>query len=207
MINVKTSGARTRISTFASGALLLILVVVLGDVVARIPMAALVAVMIMVSVGTMDWHSVRPSTLRQMPFSATAIMAVTVGVTVVTHNLAYGVILGVITAMVFFARRVAHFTEVVCIDHPDDDTCVYAVRGVLFFASSNDLIYQFDYAHDPPNVIIDLTDAQIYDSSTVGAFDAIVRKYANKGKHVEIIGMNEPSAKWHALSGNLGADH
>ena len=207
MINVKTSGARTRISTFASGALLLILVVVLGDVVARIPMAALVAVMIMVSVGTMDWHSVRPSTLRQMPFSATAIMAVTVGVTVVTHNLAYGVILGVITAMVFFARRVAHFTEVVCIDHPDDDTCVYAVRGVLFFASSNDLIYQFDYAHDPPNVIIDLTDAQIYDSSTVGAFDAIVRKYENKGKHVEIIGMNEPSAKWHALSGNLGADH
>ncbi len=207
MINVKASGARTRISTFASGVFLLILVVGLGDVVARIPMAALVAVMIMVSVGTMDWHSVNPSTLKQMPFSATAIMGVTVGVTVFTHNLAYGVILGVITAMIFFARRVSHFTQVAVVDHPDDDTCVYAVHGVLFFASSNDLVYQFDYAHDPPNVIIDLSAAQIYDSSTVAALDAIVLKYHNKGKNVEIIGMNEPSAKWHTLSGNLGAGH
>lgn len=207
MINVKTSGARTRISTFAAGVFLLILVVGLGDVVARIPMAALVAVMIMVSVGTMDWHSVDPRTLRTMPLSATTIMAVTVAVTVLTHNLAYGVILGVVVAMIFFARRVAHFTDVVCVDHPDDDTCVYAVRGVLFFASSNDLIYQFDYAHDPQNVIIDLAEAQIYDSSTVAALDAIVLKYQNKGKHVQIIGMNEPSAKWHELSGNLGAGH
>jgi sulfate permease, SulP family len=207
MINVKTSGARTRISTFTAGLFLLILVVGLGDVVARIPMAALVAVMIMVSVGTMDWHSVDPRTIRQMPFSATAIMGVTVAVTVLTHNLAYGVITGVLTAMVFFARRVSHFTQVVCIDHPDADTCVYAVRGVLFFASSNDLVYQFDYVNDPKNVIIDLSDAQIYDSSTVAALDAIVLKYHNKGKHVEIIGMNEPSAKWHALSGNLGAGH
>jgi SulP family sulfate permease len=207
MINVKTSGARTRISTFASGVFLLIMVVGLGDVVAKIPMAALVAVMIMVSVGTMDWHSVHPRTLKQMPFSATTIMAVTVAVTVFTHNLAYGVVLGVVTAMIFFARRVSHFTQVVCVDHPDDDTCVYAVRGVLFFASSNDLVYQFDYAHDPQNVIIDLTEAQIYDSSTVAALDAIVLKYHNKGKHVEIIGMNEPSAKWHTLSGNLGAGH
>ena len=207
MINVKTSGARTRISTFAAGVFLLILVVGLGDVVARIPMAALVAVMIMVSVGTMDWHSVDPRTLRTMPLSATTIMAVTVAVTVLTHNLAYGVILGVVVAMIFFARRVAHFTDVVCVDHPDNDTCVYAVRGVLFFASSNDLIYQFDYAHDPQNVIIDLAEAQIYDSSTVAALDAIVLKYHNKGKHVQIIGMNEPSAKWHELSGNLGAGH
>ena len=207
MINVKTSGARTRISTFAAGVFLLILVVGLGDVVARIPMAALVAVMIMVSVGTMDWHSVNPRTLRAMPLSATTIMAVTVAVTVLTHNLAYGVILGVVVAMIFFARRVAHFTDVVCVDHPDNDTCVYAVRGVLFFASSNDLIYQFDYAHDPQNVIIDLAEAQIYDSSTVAALDAIVLKYHNKGKHVQIIGMNEPSAKWHELSGNLGAGH
>ncbi len=207
MINVKTSGARTRISTFSAGVFLLILVVGLGDIVARIPMAALVAVMIMVSVGTMDWHSVHPRTLKQMPFSATAIMVVTVAVTVFTHNLAYGVILGVVTAMVFFARRVSHFTQVVDVAHPDDDTCVYAVRGVLFFASSNDLVYQFDYAHDPQNVIIDLSEAQIYDSSTVAALDAIVLKYHNKGKHVEIVGMNEPSQKWHALSGNLGAGH
>ncbi len=207
MINVKTSGARTRISTFAAGVFLLILVVGLGETVGKIPMAALVAVMIMVSVGTMDWHSIHPRTLRQMPFSATTIMLTTVVVTVTTHNLAYGVILGVIVAMIFFARRVAHFTEVVVIDQPDDNTCVYAVRGVLFFASSNDLYTQFDYVNDPENIIIDLSQAQIYDSSTVAALDAIVKKYQNKGKRVSITGINEPSAKWTALSGNFGRGH
>ena len=207
MINVKTSGARTRISTFAAGVFLLILVVGLGETVGKIPMAALVAVMIMVSVGTMDWHSIHPRTLRQMPLSATTIMLTTVVVTVTTHNLAYGVILGVIVAMIFFARRVAHFTEVVVIDQPDDNTCVYAVRGVLFFASSNDLYTQFDYVNDPENIIIDLSQAQIYDSSTVAALDAIVMKYQNKGKRVSITGINEPSAKWNALSGNFGRGH
>ncbi len=207
MINVKTSGARTRVSTFAAGLFLLILIVALGDVVARIPMAALVAVMIMVSVGTMDWHSVRPRTIRQLPASATVIMVVTVVVTVATHNLAYGVIVGVLTAMVYFARRVAHFTEVVEVAHPDEDTCVYAVRGVLFFASSNDLYTQFDYVNDPARVIIDLSDAQIYDSSTVAALDAISLKYERKGKQVEIIGLNEPSRRWHDLSGSLGGGH
>ena len=207
MINVKTSGARTRISTFAAGVFLLILVVGLGETVGKIPMAALVAVMIMVSVGTMDWHSVHPRTLRQMPLSATTIMLTTVAVTVTTHNLAYGVILGVIVAMIFFARRVAHFTEVIVIDHPDDNTCVYAVRGVLFFASSNDLYTQFDYVNDPENIIIDLSQAQIYDSSTVAALDAIVMKYQNKGKKVSITGINEPSARWNALSGNFGRGH
>jgi SulP family sulfate permease len=142
-----------------------------------------------------------------MPLSTTVIMLTTVIVTVTTHNLAYGVILGVIVAMLFFARRVAHFTEVVDVAHPDEDTCVYAVRGVLFFASSNDLYTQFDYAHDPQNVIIDLSEAQIFDSSTVAALDAIVFKYHQKGKNVEIVGMNAPSQKWHSLSGNLGAGH
>ena len=207
MINVKTSGARTRISTFEAGVFLLILVVGLGETVGKIPMAALVAVMIMVSVGTMDWHSIHPRTLRQMPLSATTIMLTTVVVTVTTHNLAYGVILGVIVAMVFFARRVAHFTEVVVVGHPDDDTCVYAVRGVLFFASSNDLYTQFDYVNDPKNIIIDLSQAQIYDSSTVAALDAIVMKYQNKSKQVTITGINEPSARWNALSGNFGRGH
>ena len=207
MINVKTSGARTRISTFAAGVFLLILVVGLGETVGKIPMAALVAVMIMVSVGTMDWHSIHPRTLRQMPLSATTIMLTTVAVTVTTHNLAYGVILGVIVAMIFFARRVAHFTEVIVIDHPDDNTCVYAVRWVLFFASSNDLYTQFDYVNDPENIIIDLSQAQIYDSSTVAALDAIVMKYQNKGKKVSITGINEPSARWNALSGNFGRGH
>ena len=110
MINVKASGARTRISTFLAGVFLLVLVVVLGDIVALIPMAALVAVMIMVSVGTFDWHSIRPRTLRRMPKSETIVMVATVVVTVATHNLAIGVGVGVLVAMVMFARRVAHFS-------------------------------------------------------------------------------------------------
>ena len=208
MINVKQSGARTRVSTFLAGVFLLILVVALGDLVAIMPMAALVAVMIMVSVGTMDWHSVHPKTLRRMPISATTIMATTVLATVLTENLAIGVILGVIVATLFFARRVAHFTEVVDVAHPDEETRVYAVRGVLFFASSNDLVYQFDYVGDPQNVIIDLSESQIYDSSTVAALDAITLKYREKGKTVEIVGLNEPSLAWHSrLTGRLSAGH
>jgi SulP family sulfate permease len=202
MINVKASQARTRISTFAAGIFIMVLVVALGPLVAQIPMAALVAVMIMVSVGTMDWHSVHPRTLRQMPFSATTIMVTTVAVTILTHNLAYGVGVGVLVATVFFARRVARFTTVEAED-TSPDTRTYRVKGVLFFASSNDLVYQFDYANDPEQIIIDITDAQIYDSSTVAALDAIVLKYHQKGKRVDIIGIDEHSARWHVLSGTL----
>ncbi|GHP17582.1 sodium-independent anion transporter [Rhodococcus sp. NKCM2511] len=208
MINVKASGARTRISTFLAGVFLLILVVGLGDIVALIPMAALAAVMIMVAIGTMDWHSIHPKTLRRMPKSETAVMLATVVVTVATHNLAYGVIVGVVTAMVLFARRVAHLTEVVDVAHPDEDTRVYAVRGELFFASSNDLIYQFDYSGDPENVIIDLSDAHIWDASTVATLDAITTKYEAKGKRATIIGLNAPSAERHGrLSGQLSSGH
>jgi SulP family sulfate permease len=214
MINVKVSGARTRISTFLAGVFLLILVVGLGDIVALIPMAALVAVMIMVSVGTMDWHSIAPKTLRRMPKSETAVMLATVAVTVATHNLAYGVIVGVITAMVLFARRVAHLTDVEKISESDTDhdgridTRVYRVRGELFFASSNDLIYQFDYVDDPEHVIIDLSDGHIWDASTVATLDAITTKYARRGKTVTIIGLNEASAVRHTrLSGHLGDGH
>lgn len=208
MINVKVSGARTRISTFLAGVFLLILVVGLGDIVALIPMAALVAVMIMVSVGTLDWHSIAPKTLRRMPRSETVVMLATVAVTVATHNLAYGVIVGVITAMVLFARRVAHLTEVVDVAHPDENTRVYKVRGELFFASSNDLIYQFDYVGDPENIVIDLSDSHIWDASTVATLDAITTKYAAKGKNVEIVGLNAASAERHVrLSGQMGAEH
>ncbi|GMA38947.1 SulP family inorganic anion transporter [Mobilicoccus caccae] len=214
MINVKASGARTRISTFLAGVFLLILVVGLGDAVGRIPMAALVAVMIMVSVATLDWHSIHPATLRRMPYSETLVMLVTVVVTVATHNLAYGVIAGVNVAFVVFARRVAHFANVEKTfegDTTDDgrvDTVRYRVAGELFFASSNDLVYQFDYAGDPARVVIDLTDSHIWDASTVAALDAIETKYAAKGKTVEIVGLNQASQERHArLSGNLGADH
>ncbi|MEE6273725.1 SulP family inorganic anion transporter [Georgenia sp. MJ206] len=216
MINVKVSGARTRISTFLAGVFLLILVVGLGDVVGLIPMAALVAVMVMVAVGTFDWHSVRPSTLRRMPRSETTVMVVTVAVTVLTHNLAYGVVTGVVVAALMFARRVAHFTQVVDVDtahftqvvdvdHPDDDTRVYAVVGELFWASSNDLVYQFDYTGDPANVVIDMSGSHIWDASTVATLDAIVTKYAAKGKTATIVGMNEASAERHQrLAGHLG---
>nr|WP_235857050.1 SulP family inorganic anion transporter [Occultella glacieicola] len=206
MINVKSSGARTRISTFLAGLFLLILVVGLGDVVAIMPMAALVAVMVMVSVGTFDWHSIRPSTLRRLPKSEVTVMVATVGVTVATSNLAYGVGVGVLIAMVLFARRVAHVTSVTRLDASDDDgERVYAVEGELFFASSNDLVYQFDYAGDPRSVVIDMSKAHIWDASTVATLDAITTKYEAKGKEVRIVGLNPDSAARHGrLSGNLG---
>ncbi|VEG51802.1 sulfate transporter [Mycolicibacterium aurum] len=206
MINVKVSGARTRISTFLAGVFLLGLVVGLGDVVALIPMAALVAVMVMVSVATLDWHSVHPKTLRRMPKSETFVMLSTVAITVATDNLAYGVAVGTLAAMVLFARRVAHFTEVKPVAGSDENTRRYVVTGELFFASSNDLVYQFDYAGDPDNVVIDVTGAHIWDASTVAALDAVTTKYAAKGKTVTIIGMNDSSAERHArLSGQLSA--
>lgn len=207
MINVKASGARTRISTFLAGVFLLVLVVGLGDVVALIPMAALVAVMIMVSVGTFDWHSIQPSTLRRMPKSETTVMVTTVAVVVTTHNLAIGVVVGVLVAMVLFARRVAHLTETnrqLVEDTDGSATAVYTVTGELFFASSNDLYTQFEYAEDPRRVVIDLSESHIWDASTVAALDAIATKYRRKGKTVEIVGLNATSAQRHErLTGEL----
>ncbi|MGW5755855.1 SulP family inorganic anion transporter [Nocardia rhamnosiphila] len=215
MINVKVSGARTRISTFLAGVFLLILVVGLGGLVARIPMAALVAVMIMVSVGTMDWHSIAPKTLRRMPIAETTVMLVTVAVTVATHNLAYGVIAGVLVAMIAFAHRVAHFTQVTAFNDPrigEDGVLegrrVYKVRGELFFASSNDLVHRFDYATDPDHIVIDMSETHIWDASTVATLDAITTKYAAKGKTVEIVGLNPASEARHGrLSGHLAGAH
>ncbi|BBZ02982.1 sodium-independent anion transporter [Mycolicibacterium chitae] len=209
MINVKVSGARTRISTFLAGAFLLALVVGLGDIVGLIPMAALVAVMIMVSVATLDWHSLAPATLRRMPRSETLVMLATVVVTVVSNNLAYGVIVGTLTAMVLFARRVAHFMTVERTESSDDDGALvtYRVSGELFFASSNDLVYQFDYTEDPDRVIIDVSGSHVWDASTVASLDAITTKYRARGKSVDIVGLNQDSAQRHGrLSGRLGAE-
>jgi sulfate permease, SulP family len=206
LINVKSSGARTRISTFLAGIFLLVLVVGFGDVVAIIPMAALVAVMIVVAVSTFDWHSVQRNTLRRMPKSENIVMVSTVAVTVFTHNLAIGVVVGVLVAMVLFARRVAHLTIVEDVAEIGEDTHVYAVRGALFFATSNDLYSQFDYVGAPKNVIIDLTYAEIWDASTVAALDAIQTKFESKGKNVEIVGLDGASAHMHGrLSGHLSA--
>jgi SulP family sulfate permease len=206
MINVKASGARTRLSTFLAGVFLLILVVALGDVVAMIPMAALVAVMIIVSVGTFDWHSIAPATLKRMPAGEIIVMLITVAGTLATHNLAIGVVLGVLTAMVVFARRVAHFAQVTSVLDPEGSTRTYHVHGELFFASSNDLVYQFDYVDDPGHVVIDMSAAHIWDASSVAALDAITTKYRARGKHVKIVGLNEASAQFHDnLAGQLNA--
>ena len=207
IINVK-SGARTRLSTFLAGVFLLVLVVALGDLVGLIPMAALVAVMILVSVSTFDWHSVAPATLRRMPKSETTVMVTTVVVVVVSHNLAYGVAAGVLTAMVLFARRVAHLAEVTSVTDPDGGQVVYSVHGELFFASSNDLVYQFDYAGDPDDVVIDMSGTHVWDASSVAALDAVVTKYARRGKTVTITGLNADSARMHdRLAGQLAGSH
>ncbi|AVM00223.1 sodium-independent anion transporter [Gordonia iterans] len=210
MINVKASGARTRISTFLAGVFLLVLIVALGDVVAIIPMAALVAVMIMVSVATFDWHSVRPATLKRMPKSETAVMVVTVAVVVATHNLAIGVVVGVFVASVMFVRRVAHLVDVTreITEQNGEQTARYTVTGQLLFASSNDLTTMFDYLDDPDRVVIDLSQSHVWDASTVAALDAIETKYAQHGKDVEFVGMNDYTSAFHArLTGGLGADH
>ena len=205
MINVKVSGARSRVSTFLAGVFVLVLVVVLGDVVALIPMAALVAVMIMVVISTFDWHSIRPSTLRRMPRSETLVMVVTVVVVVITHNLAIGVIVGVLVAMVLFARRVAHFQSVT--RTVTDASAHYRVEGELFFASSNDLTTQFSYADDPEQVVIDLTGSHIWDASTVAALDAIETKYARLGKTVSLVGLNAASTSMRdRMTGQLGGE-
>lgn len=208
MINVRASGARTRLSTFCAGAFLLVLVVGLGGVVAKIPMAALVAVMILVSVSTFDWHSIKPATLKRMPHSETIIMLVTVAGTVATSNLAVGVGLGVLTAMIAFARRAAHLVEVERVQDPDGTTSIYAVSGELFFASDQELIDAFTYADDPANVIIDMSRAHLWDASAVAALDTIQQHYAKHGVTVEITGLNERSEQLRAsLSGRLAAAH
>lgn len=208
MINVKVSGARTRLSTFLAGSFLMVLCIVFGPVVSDIPMAALVAVMVMVSFATFDWHSIAPKTLKRMPTGEIAVMAITVACVVTTHNLAIGVVVGTVTAMVVFARRVAHLADVTAVVDPDGTQVVYSVTGELFFASSNDLVTRFAYATDPDRVVIDLTATHIWDASSVAALDAIETKYAQRGKTVEIIGLNQPSARIHdRLSGELTGGH
>ena len=203
MINVKVSGARTRISTFLAGAFLLILMLAFGEYVAMIPMAALVAVMVMVSVGTFDWHSVTPSTLRKLPVSETVIMLITVAVVLATNNLAIGVVVGVLVASVIFVRNVAHLVEVT--REVVDGVAHYVVSGQLLFASSNDLTTLFMYSEDPEEVVVDLHQAHVWDASTVAALDSIEQKYAERGKHVRFVGMNPSTTEFHGkLTGNLG---
>ncbi|MET9565871.1 SulP family inorganic anion transporter [Streptomyces tauricus] len=208
MINVKVSGARTRVSTFLAGVFLMVLCIAFGPIVSDIPMAALVAVMVMVSFATFDWHSIAPKTLKRMPAGELAVMAITVVCVVATDNLAIGVVLGSTTAMVIFARRVAHLAQVTSVTDPDGGRIVYSVTGELFFASSDDLVGQFNYPGDPDKIVIDLTAAHIWDASSVAALDAIETKYAQRGKTVQLIGLNDLSADLHnKLTGELIGSH
>ena len=207
MINIK-SGGRTRLSTFSAGFFLLVMILVLGDLVAVIPMAALVAVMVVVAIATFDWTSLRWQTLRRTPRTETAVMVVTVAVVVQTHNLAYGVVAGVLLAGIFFARRVAHLVEVTSVLDPDGAVRVYRVTGELFFASTNELMHAFDYTDPTPKVVIDLTGAHVWDSSAVATLDAIVGKYTARGIAAELVGLNTHSEALHTrLTGQMTGSH
>ena len=214
MINVKGSGARSRVSTFLAGVFLLVLVVTLGDIVGLIPMAALVAVMIFISAITFEWHSVAPATLKRMPKSETAVMLITVGTVVVTHNLAIGVGVGVLAAMAMFARRVAHFATVerTEVELNGRTAATYTVDGELFFASSNDLYTQFEYALDAEpdisRVVVDLHSSHLWDASTIAVLDAVTEKYRRHGREVELIGLNSARIQMRErLAGKLNAGH
>lgn len=201
VVNVKLGRARTRISTFVAGVFLLALITVLSDVMEQIPMVALAAVMMVVAVSTVNFHSVRPSTLKRMPLSETAVMVSTVVVVVATSNLAIGVGAGVLLAIVLFARRVAH---VVTVERTVVDAVKYSVSGPLFFGSSNDLVDQFNYAEDSEVVTIDFSAAQIWDASTVAALDSVQSKYADRGISVHFTGLDARSMRLHGrLTGTL----
>ncbi|AEY85507.1 integral membrane transporter [Streptomyces hygroscopicus subsp. jinggangensis 5008] len=196
IVNVKVSGARTRISTFLAGSFLMTLCVALGPLVAEIPMAALVAVMVMVSFTTFDWHSVAPRALKRMPAGETVVMVVTVVVVVATDNLAAGVVTGSVAAVLVFAQHVARSVEVTVL--PGPVTSTYRISGELFFASSSDLTDRFDYALDAGHVVIDLSAARVWDVSSVAALDAVEKKYAEHGKIASITGLNEKSGvRWY----------
>ncbi|ABD13325.1 sulfate permease-like transporter, MFS superfamily [Frankia casuarinae] len=202
MVNVN-SGGRGRLSTFAAGGFLLMLVVPLRDLVRVIPMSALVAVMILVSVMTFEWRSIQPSTLRRMPRGETAVMVATVAVVVPTHNLAYGVGVGVMLAALLFTRRAANLALVTSVLDPEGRERIYVVQGTLFFASTSDLVNAFDYACDPERVVIDLSEAHLLDSAAVTALDDVRAKYRERGTQVNLVGVNARSA---ALLHKLSAE-
>lgn len=188
VINVK-SGGRGRLSGFVAGTMLLIFCVVLGDWVARIPMPALVAIMIMVSIGTFSWGSL--AALRTHPTSSSVVMLATVGAVVYTHNLAIGVFLGVLLSGAFFAWKIAQLFSVTVTEEGDSRT--YRVEGQLFYASVEDFLRAFDFRYLPPRIVIDVSAAHIWDISSVAALDQMVLKMRRMGAEVHLVGMNAAS--------------
>ncbi|MDP4550553.1 SulP family inorganic anion transporter [Guptibacillus hwajinpoensis] len=191
VINVK-SGGRGRLSTLVAGVFLMFLILVLNDLLVKIPMAALVGVMIMVSIGTFDWSSVK--NLHKMPRSDAAVMVVTVVTVVTTHDLSKGVFAGVILSALFFASKISK----VRIDEKVDEYTqkkIYHVHGQLFFASVTELVNGFDYKDSVERVEIDLSNAHVWDDSGVGAVDKVVSKFRQNDIEVEITGVNQESSQ------------
>ncbi|MCC5988150.1 MAG: SulP family inorganic anion transporter [Pararhodobacter sp.] len=190
IINVK-SGGRGRLSSLAAGVFLLVMVVGLGDLVSIIPMPALVAVMIMVSIGTFSWSSI--ANLRTHPRSSSVVMIATVVTVIYTHNLAIGVLVGVLLSGIFFAGKIAQLFRVSTDISPDGRVRSYRVEGQLFYGSVEDFMAAFDFKEAPERVIIDVSRAHIWDISSVQALDMAVLKFRRDGAEVEIVGMNEAS--------------
>jgi SulP family sulfate permease len=191
VINVK-SGGRTRLSTLIAGVVLLLMVVFLSDWVGQIPMAALVAVMIMVSIGTFSWDSLR--NLKRYPLSTNIVMVVTVVVVVFTHNLAYGVLAGVLLAAMFFANKVGHYLHIGSELDAAGNQRTYKVVGQVFFSSSDKFTGAFDFKEALGKVTIDLSRAHFWDITAVAALDKVVIKFRREGTEVEVLGLNEASA-------------
>lgn len=191
VINIK-SGGRGRLSTFAAGVFLLLMVVFLGDWVSQIPMAALVAVMIMVSIGTFNWGSI--TSLREHPKSSSFVMIATVIVTVATHDLAKGVLTGVLLSGFFFAHKVARIMRVTSLAEDDGRVRTYNVLGQVFFASADRFSNAFDYKEVIEKVQIDVSRAHFWDITAVSALDKVVLKFRREGTEVEVVGLNEASA-------------
>lgn len=187
IINVK-SGGRGRLSTFIAGTFLIIMVVFLDEWLRLIPMAALVAVMIMVSIGTFSWTSVKD--LKKNPLSSNVVMISTVIVVVATHNLAIGVLVGVLLATLFFANKIGRFMVVKTKHDESNDRITYEVVGQVFFASAEQFIASFDFKNAVSNVVIDLTHAHFWDITGVSSLDKVVIKFRREGATVNIIGMN-----------------
>lgn len=191
VINVK-SGGRKRLSSFTAGTVLLILVVFLGEWVAQIPMAALVAVMIMVSIGTFSWSSI--ADLRKHPKSSSIVMISTVVVVVITHNLALGVLLGVLLSALFFARKVGDILYIGSEISDDGLHRTYHVIGQVFFTSAEQFIAGFDFKEVVDKVTIDLTRAHFWDITAISSLDKVVIKFRREGAEVDMVGLNEASA-------------
>ncbi|NET73427.1 MAG: SulP family inorganic anion transporter, partial [Sphaerospermopsis sp. SIO1G2] len=191
VINIK-SGGRGRLSTFAAGIFLLIAILFLQDWVKQMPMAALVAVMIMVSIGTFRWSSFQ--NIPRIPRTDTAVMVTTMLVIIFTRNFALGVLIGILMSSIFFSRKIAQLVFVDKVLRDNGNHRIYNVSGQIFFISRDELLDSFDFTEQVQKVTIDLTHAHLWDQGAAEVLDKAVLKFRRQGIEVELLGLNEPSA-------------